>query len=209
MEANVQPGQERREQIYDAALVCFGRAGYHQTTMDQVAAESGVSKGTLYWHFKSKQELFLSLFQHIMDDLAARWEAMMAQESGGAADKIRASLGFFRRDVEPLLPVFTVMIETWALIREDQNLAQQARRVFGRFQWGLREILQEGVEEGVFDVDSPNEASFVLMTLVSGLVVRMSSGLWQRNWDAVLDCMGALVLRGLRMQDADGRSVGH
>jgi len=51
---------ERRAQIIEAALTCFTRKGYNNTTMDDVAAESGLSKGTLYWYFESKDNLLKS-----------------------------------------------------------------------------------------------------------------------------------------------------
>jgi AcrR family transcriptional regulator len=53
----------RREQIIAAALACFARAGYHATTMADVAAEAGVSKGTPYLYFESKETLFLALHE--------------------------------------------------------------------------------------------------------------------------------------------------
>ena len=40
--------EERRAQILQAALTCFARKGYHLTTMDDIVAESGLSKGSLY-----------------------------------------------------------------------------------------------------------------------------------------------------------------
>src|SRR5215469_5278115 len=51
----------RREQIIAAGLACFARTGYFATTMADVAAEAGVSKGTPYLYFDSKQALFLAL----------------------------------------------------------------------------------------------------------------------------------------------------
>jgi len=54
---------ERRQQILSAAMNCFLAKGYHRATMDDIVAESGLSKGTLYWYFKSKKELFLALVQ--------------------------------------------------------------------------------------------------------------------------------------------------
>ena len=197
MDAGTESPTERQSQIYEAALACFGRYGYHQTTMDQVAAESGLSKGTLYWHFRSKQALFLALFRHLMDQLAERWEAMVRREPGGATAKLEASLAFFRQDVEPLLPVFTIMIETWALIREDAELAAQARLAFGRFQRGVEQIIAQGVAAGELNVASPDDVAFVLVTLITGIVVRMASGFWQRDWERVLDCVRQLVLGGL------------
>ena len=51
----------RRAQILQAALRCFARTGFYATTMDDVAAEAGVSKGTPYLYFTSKAELYRAL----------------------------------------------------------------------------------------------------------------------------------------------------
>lgn len=51
----------RREQIVAAAVACFARAGYHATTMADIAAAAGVSKGTPYLYFPSKTALFVAL----------------------------------------------------------------------------------------------------------------------------------------------------
>ncbi len=53
----------RREQIIAAGLACFARSGYHATTMADVAAQAGVSKGTPYLYFESKEALFLALHE--------------------------------------------------------------------------------------------------------------------------------------------------
>jgi AcrR family transcriptional regulator len=53
----------RREQILAAGLACFARSGYHAATMADVAAEAGVSKGTPYLYFTTKEALFLALHE--------------------------------------------------------------------------------------------------------------------------------------------------
>src|SRR5712691_2091011 len=53
----------RREQITAAGLACFARSGYHAATMADVAAQAGVSKGTPYLYFDSKEALFLALHE--------------------------------------------------------------------------------------------------------------------------------------------------
>ena len=60
---------ERRAQIVRAALTCFSRKGYAKTTMDDIVAESGLSKGSLYWYFESKDELFMSAVTSALADL--------------------------------------------------------------------------------------------------------------------------------------------
>ena len=53
-----QAREERRRQILEAALRVFLDKGYHAANVSDVAAEAGVSQGTIYWYFSSKEELF-------------------------------------------------------------------------------------------------------------------------------------------------------
>ena len=68
----------RRDQIVAAALACFARTGYHATTMADVAAQAGVSKGTPYLYFDSKQALFIALNEQWDCGLADRVNAAIA-----------------------------------------------------------------------------------------------------------------------------------
>ncbi|WP_069805586.1 TetR/AcrR family transcriptional regulator [Thermogemmatispora onikobensis] len=58
------PAQDTRELILEAALRAFARSGISATTLDEIAAEAGVSRGTLCWHFHSKEELLTALIRH-------------------------------------------------------------------------------------------------------------------------------------------------
>ncbi len=61
------PEQARRQQILEAARRCFIDSGYHPTRMDDIAKAANLSKGGVYFHFKSKQEVFASLVQEEFD----------------------------------------------------------------------------------------------------------------------------------------------
>lgn len=54
-----------REAIVTAALACFQRHGLSQSTLDQIAAEAGVTKGAIYYHFSNKREIFRALRQQV------------------------------------------------------------------------------------------------------------------------------------------------
>jgi AcrR family transcriptional regulator len=55
----------RKEAIFDAALQCFIKNGYYKTSMDLIAESAGMTKRGLYYHFKSKDELFINLFNYM------------------------------------------------------------------------------------------------------------------------------------------------
>ncbi|MEU4312497.1 TetR/AcrR family transcriptional regulator [Nocardia sp. NPDC024068] len=64
--------ERRRQQILDAARVCFVRKGFHQTSMQDVFTESGLSAGAVYRYFKSKDDLVMALATTAAGDVRAR-----------------------------------------------------------------------------------------------------------------------------------------
>lgn len=71
----------RRKRLLDAALAVFTEHGYSDTAVDDVARASETSKGGLYFHFPSKQALFLALLDESSTALLERVESAMALES--------------------------------------------------------------------------------------------------------------------------------
>lgn len=57
--------ENRRETIFTAAVKCFNKNGYYKTSMDMIAARAKITKRGLYYHFKSKDELFIELFHYM------------------------------------------------------------------------------------------------------------------------------------------------
>jgi len=198
--------EERKAQIYQAALACFNRKGYHRTTMDDIVAESGLSKGSLYWYFKSKKELFLSLFQEVMGQIGQAWEGIAANEEAIATEKLRASLALFRAGLGEMAPFFSVMMEAWSLTRYDEDVENIIQELYGPYQDIMVRIIEEGVASGEFHVRSVRATALVIMTLFDGITLALGTGLWRGDWDALMDAAEVLVLSGLGVEGkhADG-----
>jgi len=60
----IEKKRDRKESIFEAAVHCFNENGYYETTIDTIAAEAKISKGGIYYHFKSKKSLFIELFRY-------------------------------------------------------------------------------------------------------------------------------------------------
>ena len=60
---------QRRKQILGAAAELFSHGGYHGVSVDSIARRAGISKGNLYWYFRSKQEIFQQLFEHVSEEI--------------------------------------------------------------------------------------------------------------------------------------------
>jgi AcrR family transcriptional regulator len=88
----------KREAVLAAALELFGRYGYRRTSVDDIAREAGIAKGTVYLHVESKEVLFRSLSQSLLDRVLAD-AAGAAAGPGSIGDRLTAILaakfGFF------------------------------------------------------------------------------------------------------------------
>jgi AcrR family transcriptional regulator len=196
--ADVQEG--RRAQIYQAALNCFHRRGYYLTTMDDIVVESGLSKGTLYWYFKGKQDLFVSMLRHVLEPFRQAM-ASIANREGSAADRLRDCLALFRTEMAEVGPYFGIMMEAWALTRHDERVEDAIREIYTPYADWMARIVQEGVSDGEFEVGSPEAMALVLLALFDGITLSMGTNLWECDWNEIVDQAERLVLRGLGVED--------
>lgn len=80
---------QRRRQIFDAAAELFAHSGYHGVTVDAIAQRAGISKGNLYWYFRSKQEIFQLLIDHIVERIFTPVAEVMESDAP-PREKLRA-----------------------------------------------------------------------------------------------------------------------
>jgi len=79
--------EERRAQIIEAAMAVFAREGFPRSRMDDIAKEAGLSKGALYWYFKSKDAIIIALLEHLLSGYAEKLRTL--REAGGSATERR------------------------------------------------------------------------------------------------------------------------
>ncbi|CAG1013202.1 Fatty acid metabolism regulator protein [Anaerolineales bacterium] len=92
------PTQETRTRILEAAVKVFATKGYHDTKVDDIVSESSTSKGSFYFYFPSKQEIFLALSDTFADLLESRITQAMEKEDHGMQQMdaaLRTALGLF------------------------------------------------------------------------------------------------------------------
>jgi AcrR family transcriptional regulator len=95
---NPDPAQETRTRILEAAVKVFATKGYHDTKVDDIVSESNTSKGSFYFYFPSKQDIFLALSDTFADLLESKITQAMEKEAHGIQQMdsaLRSSLGLF------------------------------------------------------------------------------------------------------------------
>jgi len=95
---NPDPAQETRTRILEAAVKVFATKGYHDTKVDDIVSESSTSKGSFYFYFPSKQDIFLALSDTFADLLESKITQAMEKETHGMQQMdaaLRTALGLF------------------------------------------------------------------------------------------------------------------
>src|ERR1700742_4881151 len=90
--------EERAPEILEAALACFAEKGFAGTRMDDIAARAGITKGTIYLYFKSKEELFKALARQSIGERIAAITAQLQGSDSPAPEQLRfvlTTLGHF------------------------------------------------------------------------------------------------------------------
>lgn len=139
-----------KNKILQAALLCFARKGYHQTTMDEIVAESGLSKGALYWHFKSKQELFISLLESFIVGFTDELIEASTDDTMSAAGKLQAVSRAFAHSGEEFFAIYKLTLDFWAQSTEDETIRKMFAKTIDQAITPLIEIIESGIARGEF-----------------------------------------------------------
>ncbi len=165
---------ETRHRILDAAEVVFQRTGVSRTTLADIAAEAGVTRGAIYWHFDNKVELFDAMIQRIVEPLEQKLEELQRQQVDNPLLFVR-SLAMFLLDSLANDPRYYRVLEiAWhkceyvgdmAKIR-DQHL-ECGNRFLGIKEAALKLAMQRGELPPHID---PRQAAVGLIALIDGLI---------------------------------------
>lgn len=162
----------RQQRILDAALRVFSRKGYRDASVDEIASESGTSKGGIYFHFPSKDAIYLQLLDRTTALLRGKIETAMAKRDHPVEKADAALLAVLRTfDKHSTLARF-FMVETLGAGREFQRRMAETRAEFaGIIQQHLDDAVEQGIIEPV-DTDIAARAWFgALNEVIMGWVL--------------------------------------
>lgn len=158
--------EERRVELLQTARDLFQDSGYDSVSVQAITDAVGVAKGTFYHYFQSKEDLLCQLSDWLAEDFYSRAREVVEQSGRSALEELRALMGFVvgwkgeHRDL--------VMTYLHALYR-DENMALRHKMEAGyteKLVPYFAHILEQGVREGVFDIEDPQETSEVILSVV-------------------------------------------
>jgi AcrR family transcriptional regulator len=148
----------RRQQILDAARVCFTRNGFHATSMQDVIAEAGLSVGAVYRYFKGKEDLITAIAGEVVGEVTSQIRAVAEHEPAPPLDR---AVELLVDDFEPRLGpdgVFRLALQVWAEAVRNPTLAAFVREVYATIRERITGLVRRAQDAGHLAPEADAEA---------------------------------------------------
>lgn len=151
--------ENRMSEIVETALKLFAEEGYHAATLDEVAAKIGVSKATLYYYFRNKEEIIRAILNRSLERMKQTLE--IKKSSLSTREKIRQFIEYhvvFGADNADLAKITFEQLNI--LPKRSREVVKRKQREVVDF---LQSLLQSGVDEGIVSVDNTRLAAIAII----------------------------------------------
>ena len=201
----------RRREILAAAGRAFDAHGYAATTMEAVADEAGVSKGSLYNYFESKHDLFAQVVVGTVAGSEAEAGEVIGQ-SQPASEKLAALLDYWFRRLGDFQRIGRLVMEFWATAAREQREGQLSvvfRESYGATLRLIGALLAEGVSAGEFRANLDTAvATSLIRAMLDGVMMQLILGTGVRLDEPFLTAMKQSILAALTAPPGRGASGG-
>jgi AcrR family transcriptional regulator len=163
--------QDSRDEILKAAMQLFAHRGFHETSMSEVAREARVSKALIFWHFKTKEELFVAVLNRLLEpyfiDFAE--EAAVMDERAQILKLAESYLLFVRDNASSVRFFLAQMLHDPHL---SESLNEQVLQLYGGYRAMLVELIASAQQKGICARRSaPELAAAFLLSALNGLLI--------------------------------------
>lgn len=194
----------RRDQIIAAAMTCFARAGYHGTTMADVALQAGVSKGTPYLYFPGKEALFIALHEEWDCGFTARLDAAIgclpAAARGSPRRVLRVVATAFGAHVAEHATACRVLLEARTLASYHPAITAVVHAADARIHEQLTGLFAAGIAAGEWPAGTePALRARLFVASLYGLAAQWHLAPGSFSWEAI-----TAVLAGGDVPDHSG-----
>jgi len=159
-------GEETKKRIIDKAKHLFIRKGYGAVSMNEVCEAAEVSKGSLYHHFKSKDELFLQVVEEDSRQWILEWERIRAQAST-LEEQLYALAEHYANDFQN--PLLTAQEEYAKSRIVTDDVLDRLLRLAENNSQACRSILREGMEKGELAQGDLDRLVVLVSSMMEGL----------------------------------------
>lgn len=193
-------GEETRSRILEVAQESFAQQGYDATGVAEICRRAGVTKGAFYYHFPSKQALFLELLDRWLEGVDE--ELMKARiDATNVPEELSQMAGRIRHVFYAASGQLPIFLEFWTQAVHDPEVWQATVAPYRRYQKLFADMIADGIAEGSLRQIDPQIAAQVIVSLAVGLVLQGALDPEGSDWGEVTEEGVRMLLEGLERRD--------
>jgi len=191
--------KDTANRILIQAMRIFLEKGYHGTSVDDITQAAGLTKGALYWHFRSKEDLL----KRIVEEFEKRFLDGLIQAvknvRGDTHDKFEkffrynAAFSYYNRE---LCVSFTTLAAE--LVGAHHGTEPEFRRIYKKYQKFLSSLILQGKKEKVFKKEiDPDLAALIIIAFHDGILIRWFMNRNEIDGEGYVNTFKKIMLKGL------------
>ena len=162
--------KQRKDQILNAASRVFAEKGVHQSRMDDIVAESGLSKGALYWYFKSKDDILIAIFERMFNREFDQLTTLSSSE-GTATERILSFIDLAMEDIKKMLRLMPIAYEFISLAFRRKFVQDSFKQYINSYINLFTPIIQQGIDNGEFRKVDPLDIAIATGAIFEGTIL--------------------------------------
>jgi AcrR family transcriptional regulator len=191
--------KDTAHRILIQAMKIFLEKGYHGTSIDDITRAAGVTKGALYWHFKSKEDLLKKIVEEFEKRFLDGLIQAVKDVRGDTQDKFEkyfrynAAFSYYNRE---LCVSFTTLAAE--LVGAHHGTETEFRRIYKKYQKFLSSLILQGKKERVFKKEiDPDLAALIIIAFHDGILIRWFMNRNEIDGEAYVNTFKKIMLKGL------------
>jgi len=159
------------KQIIEAAIHLIAKVGLEKTSLGMIAAEVGITKPSIYYHFSSKEELVSQIFDHMFHNhyFESYFSIEQINHDSFIDILLQGGLRMLPNEMEEHLTVTRVLHEFTMLAERDEHYRDKLLHMQNNFVNGFRELLTKGVELGLVEPRQLDAKAHILALVIDNL----------------------------------------
>ncbi len=197
--AKTAQAKDTANRIIRQAMRIFLEKGYHGTSIDDITQAAGLTKGALYWHFGSKEDLLKRIVEEYEKQFLDGLIHTVNRVQGGLQEKIgkyfRYNAAFSYHNRELCVSFTTLAAE---LVGAHHGMEPEFRRIYEKYQKFLSILISQGKQEKIFKKEIDEDlAALVIIAFHDGILLRWFMDMDKIDGKAYVNAFKKIMLQGL------------
>jgi len=194
--------RDTRESALRAAAACFAEKGYAETGVAEICSRAGISRGALYYHFESKQAIFLELVDRQLVELIEDLENT-ARDAVNIPENLLRLTHLIQGLIQSDSTRAGIFLEAWSQASRDGSMRKASLGTFDHFEAIFTRLIQRGIDEGTFAPIDPAVGARALLAITSGIFMRGLLEPQKSDWGKVAEESIKVLIQGMKRRSIE------